>query len=110
MFESLNKKRTVMDGVDTQDMEYRKLKEFKNQTLRVKGFFFTESSMSGKQVVVVGEDYLINMPKRAIEQFETILNTPEMLNAVLNGELSIAVHDEQTTRGGNKTILYELVG
>ena len=110
MFESLNKKRTVMEGVETQDMEYRKLKYFKNSTLKTKGFFFTESSMSGRQVVVVGEEYLINMPKRAIEQFEKIENTPEMLEAVLDGKLSIEVHDEQVTRNGNKTILYDLKG
>lgn len=110
MFESLNKKRTVMEGVDTQEMEYKKLKEFKNSKISVRGFFFTESSMSGRQVVVVGDKYLINMPKRAIEQFETIQNTPEMLTAVLNGGLTIEVHDEQVTRGGNKTILYDLVG
>ena len=110
MFESLNRKRTVMEGIETKGMEYKKLKDFKNQTVKVYGFFFTESEMSGRQVVVVGEKCLINMPKRAIAQFETIENNPEMLNAVLNGGLSIEVHDEQVVKGGNKTILYDLVG
>ena len=110
MFESLNRKNTVMPGINTEGMSYRKLKEFRNSTVEVKGFFFTNNQKSGEQVVVVSETCLINMPKRAVEQFRTIEATPEMLEAVLNGRLSLEVHDEVMTRQGNSTILYDMVG
>lgn len=110
MFESLNRRNTVMAGINTEGMAYRKLKEFKNSVVEVKGFFFTNNQKSGEQVVVVSENCLINMPKRAVEQFRTIEATPEMLEAVLEGKLSIEVRDEVMTRQGNSTILYDLKG
>jgi len=110
MFESLNRKVTVMEGVNTEGMEFKKLKHFTNQKLACKGFFFTTSKLDGKkQVVVVTDNCLVNMPSRAVEQFETIANNPTMLKAVLNGDLTIAVHEEVKTKAGS-TIAYDLEG
>lgn len=110
MFESLNKKRTVMEGVDTNEMEFKKLKDFLNTTLPVKGFFFTVNKISGElQAVIVTEEYLVNMPRRAAEQFKTIENTPEMLEAVLEGKLNVKVGDMVKTKQG-ATVQYELEG
>lgn len=110
MFESLNKKKTVMDGINTEGMEFKKLKEFKNSTIDVKGFFFTYNKFTGaKQAVVVTDTCLVSMPNRAVLQFEAIENTPAMLNAVLAGKLKIEVHDMIEVRAGT-TIDYELKG
>ena len=110
MFESLNKKRTVMEGVDTEGMSFKKLKDFTNTTIEVKGFFFTPDRMGeGEQVVVVTDTCLVNMPKRAVMQFKQIESNPEMLDAVLQGMLSIEVHDMVKTKKG-ATIQYELKG
>lgn len=110
MFESLNVKRTIMEGVNTDEMEFRKLKELTNSTFKCKGFFFTISKLTGeRQVVVVGDTYLVNMPNRAVAQFEAIYNNPKLLEAVLAGKLEIAVHEETKTRLGS-TVLYDLVG
>lgn len=105
-FNSLNKRSTVMDGVNTQDMEFKKLKEFCGQTIECKGFFFTDGKY-GKQVVVVGNGYLINMPARAVEQFEYIANNSNALDAVLNGKLVLKDIHEAVTKNGD-TIAYTL--
>lgn len=110
MFESLNKKSTIMNGVNTEGMEFRKLKEFPNTVIPVKGFFFCKGARGGEQVVVISDKYMLNMPNRAVEQFKEIKENDEMLEAVLQGKLSIAVHEERVARNGNTTIYYDLVG
>jgi len=110
MFESLNRKNTVMEGISTEGMEFKKLKDFVNTTIECKGFFFTTNTINNeKQVVVVSQTCLINMPKRAVAQFETIENNPEMLKAVLDGKLTIEVHDMVKTKVG-ATVAYDLKG
>lgn len=110
MFESLNKKRTIMEGVETEGMEFKKLKDFLNTNIPVKGFFYTTNRISGElQVVVVTETCLVNMPRRAVEQFKTIEEKPEMLKAVLDGKLTIEVGDMVKTKHG-ATVQYNFKG
>ena len=110
MFESLNKKRTIMEGVETEGMEFKKLKDFLNTDIPVKGFFFTTNKKSGElQAVVVAENCLVDMPRRAVEQFKTIEENPEMLKAVLAGKLTIEVGDMVKTKQG-ATVQYNLKG
>lgn len=105
-FDSLNKRSTVMDGVNTQDMEFKKLKDFCGQKIECKGFFFTDGKY-GKQVIVVGNGHLINMPARAVEQFEYIANNNDALNTLLNGKLLLTDIHEINTKNGD-TIAYTL--
>lgn len=110
MFESLNKKRTIMEGVETEGMEFKKLKDFLNTDIPVKGFFFTTNRISGElQVVVVTENCLVNMPRRAVEQFKKIEENTAMLNAVLDGKLTIEVGDMVKTKQG-ATVQYNFKG
>lgn len=106
MFEKLNTRRTIMAGVETDGLPFKKLSEVKNSVLSVQGFFFTEGKF-GRQVTVVTKDALINMPKRAVAQFEAIEADEEMLKAVLDGGLEIKVESETVTRTGT-TVKYEL--
>lgn len=107
MFESLNKyRKTMQEGIDTSKMEFKPLKDFCGKSISVNGFFFTEGKY-GKQVVVVGCGYLINMPSRAVEQFEEIESNEEMLKAVLEGKLVLENIRMVETKNGT-TAAYEL--
>ena len=108
MFDKLNKSftNTVREGVDTDEMEFCKLKEFEGKSIKVDGFFFTKGDY-GKQVVVVGNGKKINMPERAVEIFEEIRSNPEMLNAVLEGHLLITNIAPKKAKKGN-TYTFEL--
>ena len=107
MFSKLNKvKTTVREGVDTSGMQYCKLEKFAGKTVNVDGFFFTTAGKYGKQVVVVGNGALINMPKRATKEFETIASDDDMLAAVLAGHLALTNIRKVTTKSGNETIGY----
>ena len=97
MFEKLNNANytnTIKEGIDLQELSFAKLAEFAGETLYVDGFFFTVGDY-GKQVVVVastmvgGRPYKVNMPQRAVEQFEQIAADKEMLDAVLDGHMKI---------------------
>lgn len=111
-FEKLNKRRTVAEGLDTNNMEFKPLKEFTGKSLISYGFFFTDGKF-GKQIVYVGmetesgEMFLVNMPKRAVEQFEQIADNDEAVQAVVNQGLVMTDIREANTRNG-MTTLYTL--
>lgn len=101
-FGSLNKRSTVREGIDTQEMEFKPLKDFCGQKIKCDGFFFTDGKY-GKQVVVVGNGYLVNMPARAVEQFEQIAQNSEALDEVLKGRLVLKDIKLIDTRNGQTT-------
>ena len=107
MFKNLNKGNSyVREGIDTKKQEFAPLRNFIGQTIRVDGFFFTKGKY-GKQVVIVGEGFNINMPARALEQFEAIAANSEMVDAVLAGKLIINDIKEGASANG-ETVFYNL--
>lgn len=104
MFEDYNvQKQTIREGIDTNAMEFKPISDFVGQTIKVDGFFFTTKGKYGKQVVVVGNGSLINMPKRAVEVFEKIANNEAQLQAVLGGHLMLTDITPITTKNGPST-------
>lgn len=95
---------TVQEGLKTDHLEYFPLKDFCGEDLLSHGFFFTNGNY-GKQVVLVAERtnkdlVLVNMPQRAVEQFEKIANNEKMLHAVLTEHLAITdIHMINTKNG-----------
>lgn len=102
-FEKLNLRRTVKESIDTNEMEFKPLKDYCGQTVKCNGFFFTDGKY-GEQVVVVGETTLINMPKRAVEQFKQISADDEAVKAVLDGKLVLTDIKMAETKNGTTTI------
>lgn len=102
-----NTRNTVREGINTENMEFRPLKEFIGSEIHVDGFFFTTKGKYGKQVVVVGNGSLINMPKRAVDVFEEIAKDDEKLQAVLDGHLKLTDLKTIETKNG-KTTAYTL--
>lgn len=104
MFGELNTyRKTVREGINTEDMEFQPLKNFCGKTIKVDGFFFNEGKY-GKQVVVVGNGYLINMPSRCVEQFEIIEKNEQMLKAVLEGHLELKKIMMVDTKNGTTAV------
>ena len=108
MFENLNKTSvsTIKEGIDFEKMEFKKLRDFLNMELVVDGFFINKGNF-GEQVTVIANGYKINMPKRAVEQFKTIRDNEEMLNAVLTGHLKLTNIKTLPTKSGI-TVSYTL--
>ena len=101
-FDGLNKRSTVKEGINTQDMEFKPLKDFCGQKIKSDGFFFTDGKY-GQQVVVVGNGYLINMPARAVEQFERIAENKDAVDEVLKGHLVLKDIKMIDTKNGETT-------
>lgn len=109
VFDTLNgATSTIMEGVETDGMDFVKLKEFAGRKVPCKGFFFTKGNY-GKSVVVVTDTVLINMPNWAVEKFETIQKTPEMLAAVLQGKMALDNIEVVPTKKGNDTVRFSIV-
>ena len=86
MFGELNKKSTVREGIDTSNMEFKKLREFTGSSVNPVGFFITEGKF-GEQAVVVTEECLINMPSYATETFKNL--SAEQIDAIKDGKMII---------------------
>ena len=87
MFEKFNLTNTIREGVDISEMEFKPLADFAGMKIKVEGFYFNNKGFFGEQLVVIGNGYQINMPKRAVKDFKEIANNKTMLNAVLSGTL-----------------------
>lgn len=109
MFNEMNKQftNTIKEGIDVSAMEFKGLKEFAGKTIKVEGFFFTKGDY-GEQVVVVGNGYKINFPKRAVDLFKEIRSDKAKLDAVLNGKLEIINISPIKAKNGSDTVAYEL--
>lgn len=109
MFNEMNKQftNTVKEGIDTDDMEFAPLRDFVGKTVKVDGFFFTKGQY-GEQVVVIGNGFKINMPKRATDTFKAIRANDFMLKAVLNGKLELINITPVKAKNGSDTVAYEL--
>ena len=106
IFDRFNKgtRKTIMEGVDTSDMPFVKLKDFAGQDIIVKGFFFTKGKY-GKSVVVVGESVLINMPSYATDRFLELQEDDVAMEAVLSGKLVLTDIEEVSAKNG-KTVSF----
>lgn len=101
-FNKFNRRSTVRSGIDTRAMTFKPLKDFVGHEVPCDGFFFTDGKY-GKQTVVVGCGYLINMPGWATPQFEAIAEDRDALDAVMHGELALVDIHEITTKNGSTT-------
>lgn len=104
MFKDLNKhaRNTVKEGIDLQALSFVKLNEFIGKTILVDGFFFTNGDY-GKQIVVVGNGYKINLPARYVEAFETIQADDDMLEAMFSGHLALTNIRSMKSKNGYTT-------
>lgn len=98
-FDSFNLRRTVREGIDTDNMEFMPLKDYIGGEIVVDGYFFTQGKY-GKQVVVVGNGAKINMPGYAVKNFERIDADEAAVAAVLDGKLKIVDIEELSTKNG----------
>lgn len=94
---------TVRSASQTDLMEFTGMAQFQGKRVFVDGFFFTEGKY-GKQVVVVGNGYKINMPARCVEVFEKIAANEKMMQKVLDGYLVLDNIKSANTKNGTTTI------
>lgn len=112
-FAEMNKSavQTVAEGIETESLDFKALKEFVGKTIEVAGFYFHSKGKYGEQVVVVGREagtkelYKIDMPKWSVEDFKAIKAEPELLEGVLLGELRLVDIHKKSTKNGT-TVAY----
>ena len=106
-FASLNKgsKKTVRDGINSQDWNFEPLRNFTGKDIQVNGFFFTDGKY-GRQAVVIADGVKINIPKRFTEIFEQIRDNDEARQAMLEGHLKLINIREINAQNG-KTVTFD---
>lgn len=115
MFDKFNMENTIREGIDISNMEFQPLSKFTGMTVKVDGFYFNDKGDYGRQVVLVGNGCLINMPSRAVKVFEEIKANAKMLKAVLEGHLAITGIEEKElspdaeTGEARVTTIYKLI-
>lgn len=99
-FTQFNKRTTVMPGLNTDGMQFTKLRDHIGEELPVKGFFFTEGRF-GKQVTIITDNCLVDMPARAVTVFELMAEDQGALEDIFAGRLIIT--DIKEVSGGYGT-------
>lgn len=100
--------KVLREGFDTDGWDFVPIKEYEGKEIPVNGFFFTEGDY-GKQLVIVGDGELVNMPKRAVETFEAIKDDPEAIEAIMGGHLKLTdIKLFKTEKGKKDTYTYTL--
>lgn len=98
-----NSKSTIKEGISLDGMEFRPLKDFIGDEVKVDGFYFSNKGNYGEQVVVIGNGCQINMPSWSVKDFKVIRDNEEQLTAVMEGHLKLTNIHEQKTKNGVTT-------
>ena len=101
LFDDLNyQNKTIREGIDLGNMEFKPIKDFIGQTINVDGFFYTNGKY-GEQVVVVGNGAKINVPSRFVERFKIIEQNEQKLKGMMDGHLILTDIEQVTSRNGS---------
>lgn len=91
MFNSLNKG-GIDWGVDTEKMQYIRLEEMKDAgNIVIKGVFINKKGNFDPHPVAIIENGLLDLPAHQTENVQTILESPEMVEAVKAGKCAVKV-------------------
>lgn len=101
---------TVNEAINTEGMMYKKIHDCVGTELIIKGFFFTKSKFGGLNVVVVTDDYLINMPQRAVDVFKKVADNERALALFKNGYYKITnIKSGHSKKYNSDTTYYDIV-
>lgn len=99
-------------NINTEGMEFVNLIEYAKKNVKkldIDGFFFKTGNF-GKECVIIADGKLINAPSRAVEEFQQILDDPELSQALIDGKVyleNISVfHDNKYNKD---TPIYDLM-
>lgn len=97
-------------NVNTEGMEFVNLIDYDGtKKLDIDGFFFKTGNF-GKECVIIADGKLINVPSRAVEEFQQILDDPELSQALIDGKVyleNISIfHDNKYNKD---TPIYDLM-
>lgn len=97
-------------NINTDGMEFVNLIDYAGtKKLDIDGFFFKTGNF-GKECVIIADGKLINAPARAVEEFQQILDDPELSQALIDGKVyleNISIfHDNKYNKD---TPIYDLM-
>lgn len=87
----------------TKGYTYKKLEELykeygKDMTYPVRALYINESKKYGKSAVAVTDGFFISLPNHTVPDIEEIINTPELVDSINAGNVSITIHDYYSTK------------
>lgn len=103
LFGNLNKG-SVDWGIDTKELNYIKLAEFpvNDDVIPVKGVFINSKGNFDPHPVAIIDSALVDLPAHMTESVKTILETPEMVEAIKAGKCGFKVRSYEASKFGKK--------
>jgi hypothetical protein len=96
-------KGTIDWGIDTKDMKYIKLSEFKEgDIVPVKGLFINNKGKFEPHPVAISENGLIDLPMHQTDTVNEILASPEVVEAIKQGKVAFKVRIYNAVKYSNK--------
>ena len=93
-FTKFNKTNRIEWGVDSSKLPFRKIASVYNDGVRlvkIRGFYF-QNGKFGKQANAITDSYIMNLPRYATETIEQILDDPEAVESIKNGECWVRLY------------------
>lgn len=88
-FKELNNQNRIDWGVDSKNFHFKKIKDFFDEGItkvEIKGFFITKSKNFGLQPCAILKDCLLNLPTHKLDTVQEIMQNPDMVQGVKNGD------------------------
>ncbi len=95
-----------MEGLNTEGWPFKKIKDFIGEVVPVKGYYITVGKF-GDQCVCIGNGVLINMPDRAVKEFQDIFSDDNNKQLLKDGKISLKNIKPLDTNSG-KTTAYDI--
>lgn len=100
-------RRNVFTNVGDEKKDFIRINELEiNKPYILKGLFISNKSKYGKHGIIVSSDFRLSAPKHLTDEIIEILNTPEDVKAINNGEVYFIVYEYTIPEGTYRSILF----
>lgn len=90
-------------GIDTKDLPYKDLKEYKeNEVIVIKGLFINKKGNFGPHPVAIIDGALLDLPAHLHDTALEILADPEVVEAIKAGKAGVKIRSYDADKFGKK--------
>lgn len=100
-------RRNVFTNVGDEKKDFIRINELEiNKPYIINGLYISDKSKYGKHGIIVSSDFRLSAPKHLTDEIIEILNTPEDIKAINNGEVYFMIYEYTIPEGTYRSILF----
>lgn len=100
-------RRNIFTNVGDEKKDFIRINELEiNKPYIINGLYISDKSKYGKHGIIVSSDFRLSAPKHLTDEITEILNTPEDIKAINNGEVYFMIYEYIIPEGTYRSILF----